>query len=710
MDLLRFLQLLNRNRLTLILVPVLTAVAAYFLVKQLPDQYRSQARISTGLVDKTDQGFSFGGSEQASEINQKFENIIQNLYLKKTLDQVAYQLILHDLKAGEKGSFRKPSKQIESLSAQEKAQAIAIFTQKHRTVTELSPWNPAENKLIQLLESVKYDNTSLAKSFSIYRLSDSDYINLEFEGENPQLTAFAVNTLAEEFITNFSYRLKLSNDRSIEFLERFMNEKLAILNGRMDQLKMYKIENRVLNLNEQARALYGQLVDFEGRKETALKDVIAYTAALKNIDNKFDPADRRYLESSMTAINQRIVVTKQHLRAVNDAYYRSNFDPKYKGAIDSLQNRLTSEINESTDKYIYNPLVAKTDLVTQKMNLEISLELARNSIESIQKELNRLNLRLDKLVPNEARIQEYETSIDVASKEYIEALQRYNEAKMRVHSTMQLHVIEKAAPGVISPSKKMILVLLAGVVSFVFCLLIFFILFYLDRSIRTPQELADATQTQVLGHLVRLPLDTDQRSFWEHEASSTAAQSYRNWVRSIRFELERELGTKQIAALTSLVHGEGKTQTIVSLAHAFTRVGKRVLLIDGNFDAPAISRELKPDGYLEEVLQGSPLTPSAGLITVLGNRGGDTSLFELAGEPVVRRYLQALSAEYDILLIETPSLTALNKTKEWLALADRVVAVFEAGHSIKARRKPAVAYLKGLGDAFAGWVLTKVTT
>lgn len=97
-EFLQFLRLLQRNKVTLILVPLITVIVCYFLVKRLPDSYDAHARIATGLVDKTDQVVTKSKEEQDSQIARKFESLIQVMLLKRTLDQVSYRLILNDLK------------------------------------------------------------------------------------------------------------------------------------------------------------------------------------------------------------------------------------------------------------------------------------------------------------------------------------------------------------------------------------------------------------------------------------------------------------------------------------------------------------------------------------------------------------------------------------------------------------------------------------
>jgi succinoglycan biosynthesis transport protein ExoP len=48
-EFLQFLRLLQRNKITLILVPLITVIITYFLVRRLPDTFVSRARIATGL-------------------------------------------------------------------------------------------------------------------------------------------------------------------------------------------------------------------------------------------------------------------------------------------------------------------------------------------------------------------------------------------------------------------------------------------------------------------------------------------------------------------------------------------------------------------------------------------------------------------------------------------------------------------------------------
>lgn len=703
----QFLRLLQRNKITLILVPLITVILCYFLVRRLPDTFESHARIATGLVDKTDQVVTKAKDEQDQQIARKFESLIQVMRLKRTIDQVSYRLILNDLKGLKDSTWREPVKELETMSKAERSKAIALITEKYKKREELFLSKPYENQLNNIIVDMGYGANALREKLIIYRTGVGDYIDIEFEAENPELAAYVINTLSEEFISDNSSRVVGNNKKTIDFLQSFMLQKLGALNGRMNTLRNFKIQNRVLNLNEQAKSIYGQMADYETRREVAQKDIVALGAAINNIDKKFDPTERKYFESALTGINQKIIASKSNLRALNERYVLSNFDQRLKFSMDSLRSQLTEEIDEATDKYAYNPMALKQDLVTQKLQMEISLELAKNSVASIQGELNRLNRKFDGLVPNEATIQEYETSIDIASKEYIEALQRYNEASLEFSFPVYLRLIERAMPGEVQASKKMVLVVLSGVISFTFCVFVFFILFYIDKSIRYPLQLANATERPVLGYLNALDKGSNLSLSGMNASDDKSIRLYKNLVRSIRYELDNEIDDPKIITVTSLSHGVGKTSFVVALAWAFSKINKSVLIIDGNFGQPDISK-LNPDTSLIEnfVKSNTVIEASSGQIRILGNKGGDISLLELADEKSVGDRLQVLKTQFDIILVETDSLTAMNKAKEWITFSDRVVAVFAAGRSISDDDQSKIQYLNNLEGKFSGWVLT----
>jgi succinoglycan biosynthesis transport protein ExoP len=709
MDLTKFLRLLKRHIFVLIAIPLVTVIITYFLVRQLPSSYMSKARLATGLVDQSKQVLNLQDMLQESKTNQEFSNLLQIIDLKKVYDQVAYKLILHDLTSP--APFRKPSALLKDLNKDAVNHAIDVYTKKYELNEPLFLWDSDQRGLNQVLSSMGYDEGSLRRNINIYRVNNSDFVDIEFKSENPALSAFVANQHCTEFIRFYTGSLKGNQLKTIAFLDSLQKQRKGSVDNKLLSLREFKIRNRILNLPEQAKILYSQITEFETKYDLAQKDIESYTGALKNIDNKFNPSDRQYLQSASTKINQDILNTTSQLKILNNQYIRNNYDERDKSRIDSLKAVLTEQINQSTDKYLTNPLAGKENLVIQKINLQIQLDLARYSVTTLKNELDRLNRRFDDMVPRGASLDQYQAEIDQANKEYIEALNKYNQTSMASDFSVDLKQIEYAMPGAASPSKKMLLVILGGLISFIFCIATLFMLFYFDDHIRTAAELANKTGYPVLGALPLIDYASlDLKKVWNNE-NDPENEEYRDMIRSLRFEIDGALGGNKKLAVTSIQDTEGKTFVILNLAYAYARTNKKVLVIDGNFDPPGISEIIRPSFFLEDVFSGKITHASLSEdknITVLANRGGNNSLFELQDEQETKRQFAELEKIFDLILIEVCELRQLGKAKEWIAVADHVVTVFESNQSIPPAKKQHIDYLETLGNKFLGWVLNKV--
>jgi succinoglycan biosynthesis transport protein ExoP len=403
MEIGNFFNLLKKHRNTLIIIPLVAVIASFFLVKNLPDDYLSHAEIATGIIDASrhllDKDATANVQEQ--QVDREFSNLIAIMKLKKLIAQVSYSLMIHDL--SDPSPFRKPSKELLEMHPYEKDNALAIFKKKFASLQPLSVYDKTENTLIGLLRSMKYDERSIMKELVITRDEGSDFIAVSYDSENPQLSAFVANTLSKQFIDYYTQSVKQNESNAVTFLSNLLDAKRKALSEKTGELQQYKIENGVLNLDEQSKAIFGQIMVYNDKKLQADKDAISYQGAIDAINQKFSPDERKYVESVTNKYNQAIISTQEQLHILEDQYVRSGFNNKYKESLDSLQAQLANQINLTSDKYITNPLIAKDDQIKQKLTLEVSRDLAKYSVKSINGELANLNSKFSRLVPFDAK-------------------------------------------------------------------------------------------------------------------------------------------------------------------------------------------------------------------------------------------------------------------------------------------------------------------
>lgn len=705
-----FFTLLNKYKYVIIIIPLLTVIAAYFLVQYLPDQYISSTQISTGIIDVSRNLSSKDNlrSDQSNEIDREFSNLTSIIKLKKLIDQVSYQLIIHDLSSSV--PFRSLDQHFRDLGDTVKDNALSIYRDKLKKGEPLSYNKPEEKALIDLLISMKYDERSLRKDLKICRDGESDFITVSFTSENPELSVFVVNTLCKAFIDYYNKENnKPVNSNSSDVLSNLLVEKRKALNEKRDEFQRYKIKNGILNLDEQAKSIYEQISAYNDKKNQAIKDIASYEGAIKSIDERFDPKERKYIESTISQYNQSITGTEEQLHILNDEYVHSGFNPKYKPALDSLKKQISTQINNGSDKYLTNPLVAKDDLVKQKMTLEVSRDLAKYSVESINNELKELNAQKSRIVPFDAIVKTYEFDINMASQEYLELLNKYNQTNPQLNFSLKLTQVEEATLDGAEPFNKIPLIIFCGLGSLLLCLLILFISSLYDHKIKEPVDLVNSTHLPVLGSLNEIDdPNINLKKLWDVEQRHHTRE-FKELLRSVRFEIDQELKGEKMLAITSLSEGEGKTLLATSLAYSYAAINKKVLLIDGNFNNPTISKIIEPKFYIEDYfVNKSYVDRDNNAITVLGNQGGDVTLLEINDEKNIQNGLNDLKLRYDIILMDLPSLNSLNKSKEWILFADKVIVVFEVNHSILREQNQYITYLKNLKNKFAGWVLNKV--
>jgi succinoglycan biosynthesis transport protein ExoP len=712
MDIKRFLKLLKRYLWVLIFVPIVAATLTYFLAKNLPKEYRSEAQISTGLVDQSKQ-LSAQSQTDFFKISQQFSNIIEKMKMRKIMSILSYNLIIHDLE-NPKLAFRKYSTKIDSLSANDRNQVLNIYKQRLIEKKPITILDNNENyKLYDIINSMGYGEEAINKDLAIFRPENSDFVNIQYTSENPLLSAYLVNTLAGEFINNYSIDVYMNQNSSIAILDSLLKKKELDMNAKNSALKAFKMKNGVLNVNEQGATLYAQITQYEERKAQAIRDIQANLGALSAINSKLRGVGDPYMSGTVVEDNNLIVNLKNQLKAANDKYIDGGFKMADKRKVDSLQSILNTQSIRNSDKNVVDPQVAKQGLIQQKNNLEISTEQIKNTIHSIDKELASLKAQYSTMVPFDAGIQNYERDADIATKDYMSALDRSNQGRTEQNTGLKLQIAQLGLPGLAQPSKTLIFIALAGIASFMICFVTLVVLFLMDRAIYTSHQLAKETGGPVLGMLNKIKnLEREPRVIWKDDTENQDYNIYKDLLRSLRFEISNEFSASnsQIMGITSLKLGEGKSFLSSSLTYAFAMTGKKVLLISSEEDInekPA-SQKLIPSEFMDTFIVKKEIQ-TEDLITVFNSKLYNNSLLETQSAKNLKIGFDLLRKEFDLIFIDITSMKEFNKAKEWLSFTDKSIAVLEYGKVITDEEKEVVNYLKNL-NGFTGWILNKVKT
>jgi len=699
-----------RRKWVIIGVTLLCMVIVYLLVREMPQQYRSQAQIATGLTDASQQTSEGAKELDYFRVSTQFDNIIEMITTRRVISLLTNKLIVHDL-SNEEESFEPWTDEVKRLGDEKRGQAIALLQEKidrREPVTIVE--NTPELPLYNAIESMGYDERNLRKYLTVERSGESDFINISYSSKNPALSSFVVNTLTNDFVVYYTLNTTSNQRRSLALLDSVMRQKELVMNQKNAQLRNYKAGSGVVNLDKQSEVLYQQISANETKRGETISQIQSLQGALSDINRRLseDAAGR----GNSMADNNEIVNLENQIQLANQRYINNNFRKADKAAVDSLSRLRAAKLAHSADKYSTNPLTLKQGLNDQKMRLETDLALAQSSMASIETELTELRSRYNAMVPTDAGVQNLQRDAELATKEYMDALNRYNQTTVEKNTTVRLQITEEGMPGAPEPSKKWLYVGLSGFAGLSLCLSFFTLLFITDNKIRNADALARATEQKVIGSLnyVR-ESNKDLRDIWEDDHTVFDYTVYKDLLRSIRFEIDSELKRqeKKAIGIVSLTDSTGKTFIASSLAYAFAMTGRRVLLICD--DAPNLlsvvsNKEADSNQNFESFLVKKEIKVED-LITVLNKNPNNNSLLEMKDSNSLLSGFEYLKDNFDVILIDIGNLKELNKAKEWLMFSDLSLAIFETGKTLSDDDQKALRFLKNQ-ENFMGWVINKV--
>lgn len=725
MDFVYLFRVLLKRKWIILSATVAAAIIAYFLTKNEVRQYKSVARISTGFATSdeikiTNDNFNY------YEADTKFNNAIVTFVSPTVVSLLSYKLILHDLQNNKPfRTLNSQQKKSEVYTAVHTQQAIDMFENKLLTMSVLTSFKPEEKQLLEFLNLYGYDYNSLSKDLNVYRLQHTDYIQIEYKSENPQLSAFVVNNVFSEFQRyNKTIRSEKSME-SIDTLQSLLEKKkhdLDSINAALRSLGAIDATVESTSKFELITQLETTLAE-EQNKNTQL----AYS--LEKIKQKLSKQGAGKAVSSSN--NDELLLLRRTMNEAYTAYLNSGSSDqtllnKYNRLKTDYQNKVAESGTYGSDKKTGGDNNG-ADLQDKKSDLEVDLQASNDNIRALQARISALKGNMMQDASKNVAVETLLKEADQANKDYLAVKQRYNDAtditSASVNNFRQVLLGQPAIEP--EPSKRMLIVGMAGASAFVLCVLVIVLLTYLDLSIKTPDIFSKVVNLRLISmvnfvhfrnrRLIDLVAATHTSA--DEPADKRRNNQFRESIRKLRFEVERS--GKKTFLFTSTRKGEGKTTLIQALAYSMSLSKKKVLIIDTNFCNNDLTMQLNAAPVLDqlqyqsgETLVGSvnELVRNAGMETVfaIGCNSGDYTPSEFLPRESVLYHLHSLTEEYDFIFLEGPPLNDFSDSKELAQHVDGVIAIFSANHSIKQIDKESIGFFKSMNGKFCGAVLNMV--
>lgn len=731
MDLLVLAKVLWRKSWIIISVPLIAAFAAYLFTMDMTDTYISTAQIATGFtindqVQITEEKFNM------RDADVKFSNLMNSMKSGLSMNLMSYRLLLHDLDPKEI-PFHRPDPQYFSTTPKETELVRGMVKRKLDSLSPLAASDPEFDMIRKFLEGYQYSYNVVKDKLLIERIPNTDYIEVEFSSEKPGLSALAVNAFCEEFMR---YHQSLKTERSgesVEFLKQLADNKKAELDGKLETQKLFRSSSGVYAEGEGSIRL-GQLTGLESQRDIIKSNIHRLQLTMQRINEDI----KRIGAPVVTNNNQRILDLRNKINKVNERYITGgSTNQRLLDSLNILREELRIQQDNSSRQGASLPQgYTVADLQIKLKDAEIEYEVERSNLALIDSKIRNLEYSVSGSASKEARLAAIQKEVELATNEYTQAVEKYNNARNRMMASNTLRQVLRAVPPA-SPesSTRWLIIGLAAFTSMGMCLFVIVTLELLDGSIRTPDRFKRMIGLPLAGVINRIDSrNFNIRTYFNQQNGSPETELFKSLLRKFRHEIESLSG--RVFLFTSPRKRDGKTFIMFSLAYVLSLIDKRVLIIDTNFKNNSLSQILgrnqgdlkvldsrkskllmSAEGQQQKREQEFEHESSYDLINptkykniyIVGNSGGGhESPAEILSGRDFGNLITMLADSFDYVLLEGAALNEYSDTKELVKYADKVVAVFSAESAIRQFDRESIQYFKSLGKKFGGAVLNRV--
>ncbi|MHA4843895.1 AAA family ATPase [Flavitalea antarctica] len=710
---------------------ILAAGVTYFFSRNETKKYRSIAQISTGFT--ISDGIQVGNeTSNLYEADTKFNNVIVTATSPSVLSLLSYAVMLHDLQDPQPFRVLKENqKQDPIYRSVSKENAIRVLTDKLNTKSMLTSSKPAEKELIEYLKLYGYYYKTLGNELAVYRMQRTDYLQIDYTSDNAELSAFVVNNLFQHFLLYYRGVRSINNQQSIDTLRSLMerrkqeldikNELLATNGTSIDNGLGSTTTTGLISNLEQA------LTSEKARQTLLYSD-------LKKVNQRLGPISSAAASKNpvTTLDNNEVLILRN---AMNEAYKEflntGSKDQVLLTKYNDLKAQYQSKVLDpaTPQKYLESGTNNQAELTAKKGDLEIDIAATNSNILRLQRQINDLkgNVRTEASqgVTTDVLLKE----ADLANKEYLAAKEKYNNAiDVNTSSINNFRQILYGQPAIEpEPSKRKLLIGLAGVSAIIVTMLIFVLVAYLDNSVKTPAIFAKVVNLKLISMVNFMALKNRnladiivRKENGGDHYDKTRLNVFRESLRKLRYEIEKT--NKKVFLFASTQKGEGKTTLIQALSYSLSLSKKKILIIDTNFSNNDLTIQLKAQPILEKIGSADslgttqfladviklPTSVGDGSIFAIGSEGGDYTPSEILPRENILHHLKEMTKEYDYIFLEGPPLNDFSDAKELTQYVDGVIAVFSATHAIKQIDKESIKFFKELNGKFVGSILNKV--
>ncbi|MES2755174.1 MAG: polysaccharide biosynthesis tyrosine autokinase [Pseudomonadota bacterium] len=540
----------------------------------------------------------------------------------------------------------------------------------------------------------------LLDNISVSPVRGSSLVNVSFTSADPALSQRVVNAWTSGFIAS-------SLDRRFEasaYARKFLEDRLGQLRQRLEESErrvvQYAATQRIVSVPAAIES--GGL----GERSLIADDLARLNAELANaVGDRIKAQSRLGTPGGLTseALNNDAISALRQKRAEVASEYANmlaKFEPNYPNAkalasqIEALDRSLLREESRilSGTQATYGDAVGRERALRAKVAglTGSALDLRRRSIQ--------YNI--------------FQREADTNRQLYDALLQRYKEIGIAggVGTNNVLVVDSASVPEKPSRPNFPLNMLIALVLGALAAGGTVFALEQVDEAIADPSEVENAVGLTQLG--TTPAIEEDPRAVLSDRKSSLT-EAYLSVQTNLRFSTQH--GVPKSFGVTSTRPGEGKSTTAFALAQTLSRIGRSVILVDGDMRSPSVHHmlDIPNTAGVSDYLSGE--TNLATLVRKLPDSGFDgmtagpqpPNAAELLNGGRMSLLVADLLKTYDHVVVDSPPVLGLADAPLIGTHVEGMIYAVEANGARSSVIRAAIARLRAAKVNLLGVVLTK---
>ena len=520
MDIFRYIvRFLYKIRWYLIILPLISLIVAWFMTRNMERIYDANTTIYTGMI--TGYNIEGGSGIAGGNAQTNLKNLILLIGTDNTIHEVSLRLFARCMMYG------NPHKDNNYISAEHFRQlnatvppdvkALINHNSEEATFANLKAYEKPsqDNYIFGILNGHQYFGiNNITAHLKTLQLEGSDIIDIAYSANDPGICYNTLDILNKVFANQYQQLRYGETNNVIRYFEREVARLYKILSGAENDLIRYNMKNRIINYAEQTKQLTVLEMQQQQTENQLRMNQLTTKALIEYLKRQL--GDRaKVLESNKEFTTEvrdisRLQSRIANLRLMNSETGSVNSEAQIELAKAEKQLRESTakvrDLTRTIEKNTYNTDtgVKAASLIDKWLEQVLLFEQTQAEIKAQDIMKESLEKQYQKYSPIGATLQRKDRHITFIEGNYMEMLRALNAARLRQKnlqmSTATLRVLNPPMfPLSAQSTNRMMYLLGAFMLTFVFTALYFFVIELLDRTLRDRMRSERITQIPVMG-------------------------------------------------------------------------------------------------------------------------------------------------------------------------------------------------------------------